>query len=83
MYQGLYENGIKWFIKHTFVQRIIYKQGISKVSAKIFTKENIKILVENRFLKVYQQEMIVFLVSVLPKNLREINSNLRFLINFI
>jgi hypothetical protein len=53
------------------------------VSVRIFTKENIKILNENKFFGVCRQEMIILLTSLQPKNLGGINLNLRFPINFI
>jgi hypothetical protein len=53
------------------------------VSVRIFTKENIKILNENKFFGVCRQEMIILLTSLQPKNLGGINFNLRFPINFI
>jgi hypothetical protein len=49
--KGLQKNGIIQAIKHVFVWCIVYKQHVANVNVNKCKKENIKVLMENWFVK--------------------------------
>jgi hypothetical protein len=70
-------------IKYRFIWGIINKQSVPNMGVGKFWKENIKVLVENWFLKMMGEKTIIFLAQLLSKNSWWIQRNIYFLFNFV
>jgi len=72
-----------WIIKYRFIWGIINKHSVPNMGVGKFWKENIKVLVENWFLRMMGGKTIIFWAQFLSKNSWWIQRNIYFLFNFI
>jgi hypothetical protein len=81
--KGFQKNGTIQAIEHAFVWRIIYKQCVPSVNITRSKKENVKVLVENWFVKFIRQEMQILHAKFLIKHSGSMCGDLCFLLDVI